>query len=152
MYTFYRASVERGPQKPSAAWTTKKVKTNPPKRTGRKKNWNFFPAKKKNILRLTSPLIPNRYVFQMCTCAAALILGVDGVKAVASSEAPGQSGILLVSLVDDLVDGGFLVARSCHDVFVIRRDVAAQDRGRLLWLRRTEKGPVKCEEQHRCLS
>ena len=38
------------------------------------------------------------------------------------------------SLVDDLVDGGLLVTRSCYNVFVICWDVTAQNRGRLLRL------------------
>ena len=37
-------------------------------------------------------------------------------------------------LVDDFVDGGFLVARARHDVFVIRGNVAAQHRRRLFRL------------------
>jgi len=40
------------------------------------------------------------------------------------------------SLVDDLVHGGLLVPGARHDVFVIGGDVAAQDGGRLLRLRR----------------
>ena len=35
---------------------------------------------------------------------------------------------LPIQLVDDFVDGGFLVAGARHDVFVIRRNVAAQHR------------------------
>lgn len=37
-------------------------------------------------------------------------------------------------LVNDFVDGRFLVAGSCHNVFVVCWDVAAQDGGRLLRL------------------
>ena len=37
-------------------------------------------------------------------------------------------------LVDDFVDGGFLVAGACHDVFIIGRNVAAQHRWRLFRL------------------
>lgn len=41
---------------------------------------------------------------------------------------------LIGSSVDDLVHCGFLVSRSRYDELVVRRNVAAEDRRRLLWL------------------
>ena len=43
------------------------------------------------------------------------------------------------ALVDNLVDRGLLVSRTRHDVFIIRRNVTAQDGRRLLGLRNNVK-------------
>lgn len=57
----------------------------------------------------------------------------------------GFSRILVASriqeavLVDDLVDGGLLVAGAGHDVLVVRRDVTAQDGRWLLGLQEEKK-------------
>lgn len=60
-----------------------------------------------------------------------------------------------VNLVDHFINSGLLVSRPGHDVFIISRDVTAQDGWRLFWLRREQQENdiinyiATC--QHQCL-
>lgn len=107
----------------------KTKKCNPkinPKTKGRKKKVHFFPVQASSgRQRLWFPWVH----FEKSAARRRLVRE----KTLISVEVLKQSGASF-SLVDDLVDGGLLVTGSCHDVFVICWDVAAQDGGRLLRL------------------
>jgi hypothetical protein len=53
----------------------------------------------------------------------------------------------IATSIYDLVDGGLLVAGAGNDVLVVRRDVAAKDRGRLLRLQEDpEEGVIDVKD------
>lgn len=103
-------------------------KINPPRQKGQKKSicgpklHRFPPVKFSKSSVILSLLYSSP---QMMVGERGKVISVEVLK---------RSSSLLCSLVDDLVHGGLLVSRTCHDVFVICGDVTAQDGGRLLGL------------------
>lgn len=111
-------------------------KKNAPKKSGEKKETEKF-CPWKSILRFSSPLIPPP-AGGFSKIPSAVILRADGRTEASPPRWPMKSR-RRDFLVDDLVDGGLLVARPRHDVLVVRRDVAAQDGRRLLGLLETKQ-------------
>lgn len=117
MYTFHKTSWKQGLR--NEALLHRVEPKHPPKKKKRKK----VQPKKSTVIPMMR-----------------LSRRVPGRTAGLSVEVQTQSGV--PSLIDDLVHRGLLVSGTCHDVFVVGWNVAAQDGGRLLRLLDTQHRDV----------